>query len=464
MKKTKTTTLIILTVTTILFLTLSTSTTFGSTTNNPQPVIQEIELHDVTELENPEDEDNLEDSIQPSSTETNQLNARQEDQARKYRYDFIINNEGEENWEIEDQDILKHENINLDWSIDLEDGNEEVWYQIEDQNKQRGGNIDQDQLEWDTSNQQTLEPNEQMEASYLFETTQEETELTEQQYFRVEATIEDEENTGSEDTHETEILKIGNLELKIEEPPQDTRLQWYRFFDIKGTLTCTEGECGDITTEPRYNETDTSMTKISETEGDIPFYTEQSNQRECNDLQDSCSFQWNVNATDEPETPYELDIKAEPEFPELSNQNTENRDVTIEYFLIVSDNRNETTFGPVDVNTTNNPAEGNLESPAHEITVDSYSQPVEELYLKTSGMSSYYISGYEIMPENMFYSFENDTSQRNPMNDELTQINQEIGEIEPGSTVDLFYWLDVGTGKVQDYYNGTKTFQAYSER
>lgn len=435
------------------------STTFGSTSGNPQPVLQEINIHDVTELQDPEDGENLEDTITPSSTTEKRLEARQENQTRKYRYDFVIKNEGDQDWNIEGQDILKHDNISTSWSIDLTDGDENIWYQIEGGTKRRGGTINTDKLEWNTSQQGTLQPGEQLNASYIFETTQTTTKLTENQYFRAETIIDGENNTGSEDTHETEILKIGDLNLTIQEPPEETRVQSNKTFVINGTVSCENGECGNITTSPRYNETSSTMTTIPETTGGKPFYTINSNQRECNQLTNSCTVQWDVNATGALDTKHELDLLSESTFSEIQNQESENRTVSLEYFLIVSDNRENTTFGAVDVNSSKNPAHGNLEEPPHQITVDSYSQPVDELYLKASNLTSYYIDGYHISPENISYSFQNDTSTRKSMNSSLEIIKTGI---QPGTTLDLFYWLHVPPGKVQDYYNGTATFAAYS--
>lgn len=460
MKKTLKNTLILTLLLTTLILGVAGSTTFGSSTGNPQPVLQEINIHDVTNLNNQEDGENLEDTITPSSTEEKRLEARQENETRKYRYDFVINNEGDQDWNIEGQDILKHDNISTSWSIELTDGNEDIWYQIEGGTKRRGGTIDTDKLEWNTSQQGTLQPGEQLNASYIFETTQTKTELTQNQYFKAETIIDGENNTGSEDTHETEILKIGDLNLTIEEPPDETRVQSNKTFVINGTLSCENGECGNITTTPRYNETSSTMTTIPETTGEKPFYTNKSNQRECNQLTNSCTVQWDVNATGELDTENELDLLSESTFPEIENQNSTKKTVSTEYFLIVRDNRENTTFGAVDVNSSKNPAHGNLEEPPHQITVDSYSQPVDELYLKSTSLTSYYIDGYEIKPQNISYWFENDTSQRKSMNSSLEVIKTDI---QPGTTIDLFYWLHVPPGKVQDYYNGTKTFAAYSE-
>ena len=427
--------------------------TFGS---DPQPVIQEIEVHDVTDFqgENRTNKTNLVDSISPSNSD-DVLNLSNSEDDQQFRYDFKIKNEGDKEWNISQSDELFHEGIDVDnWTVNESTG---AFYQIEAGKLRKGAEIVQERLEWNTSNEGTLESGQNMNASYIFEPNLSQNENY-NQTFRAENT---DQSSGSEYNHNTSIIlrDPGFLNVTMHEPPEDSRLQLNRTFEVNSTVECLDGECGDVDLSVRYNNSGDNL-KVPETESE-PFYTIGSNPKTCQDMTDgsSCTFNWDVNATGDIGSNYVIDTEANSPISEVDNNQSEGSNVSIDYFLIVSDNRENTTFGAIDPNTTYNPAEGNQERPVHEISVDSYSQPVDELFMQVDNLTSYFIDGYHIGPSNLSYNFVNKTSNSTRATGDADVIKTDI---QPGSTVEMFYWLDVPSGVVQDYYNGTIEFAAGS--
>jgi len=446
--------LVLLSVILGLFTVSASAGTFGT---DAQPVIKEIQFHNVDGFNSTEreDKDNLIESITPSSQDDT-LNISKYNSTQKFRYDFIIENGGDTEWVIEDNDQFFHHGIDSgNWSIDTTN---DVWYQIGTGPKRRGGTITNNNLTWDTSNAGTLSPDETMEGSYIFNTSQEKAE-TYNQNFRIENTGG---GAGSFYEHNTSISLIdpGFLNVTLYEPPEDTRLQLNRTFEVNSTVECLGGECGDVDLSARYNESGSRL-DIPESSSE-PFYSIGSNPKTCQGMEagDSCNFNWDINATGADGSNYTIDTEASSALSQVENNQSEKNSVNIDFFLIVSDTRNTTSFGAVDPNTTFNPALGNSGAHGHQITVDNYSQPVDSLYLQVNNLTSYFTEGYRIGPGNFSYSFENDTSTSERSTGDYDKIKSDI---QPGTTVDLFYWLDVPSGIVQDYYNGTATFVAASE-
>lgn len=427
--------------------------TFGS---EAQPVIQEIEIHKLTDFNQSEREskDNLEDIITPEDS-SKTLNISMINETEVFRYEFIIKNEGDSNWQLSDSDSFYHEGIDSgNWTIDTED----VWYQFNDSLKERGANIEVNRVKWDTSNGGTLSQGEYLNGSYIFSTDQNSSEIYSQNF----SVINSESNAGSYLEHNTsvEMANAGKLNVTMHEPVEDTRLQVNRTFEINSTVECMDGECGNVNLTARYNQSG-QMEDIPAS-GSQPFYTVGQNPKNCQGLieGDLCTVSWEVNATGEPETKHKIDVKASSSLSQVESNQSEKRNVSIDYFLIIRDYRDTTSFGAVDPGSSNNSALGNSGDHGHNVTVDEYSQPVDELYFKVSNLTSYFTEGYRIGPGNISYSFENETATAENASGSFEVIKTDI---QPGETIDLFYWLNVPSGVVQDYYNGTASFAAQSD-
>ncbi len=440
----------------LLWLTAPTSSqiTFGS---DPQPVVQRVNIHDVSNLtgEDRENNSNLIDSITPGGSD-NTLNVSKSKDVQGFRLDFLIKNEGDQDFSISSNDELFHNGLDaVNWSLDTEEG---AWYRIENGSKRRGASLVNGKLEWDTSNGGILPSGGRMNASYLFNTSQNISENY-NQTFRAENTGA---SSGSEYQHNTsiEIRDPGELNVTLNEPPNNTRLQVNKTFEINSTVECLNGECGNVNLSARYNQSGSRL-DIPDSPSE-PFYTIGSNPKTCQSMEagDSCTFNFDVNATGPVGNEYSIDTKARSALPGVENNQSEKSLVNIDFFLIVRDFRNTTSFGSVDLNTSFNPAIGNNESSGHQITVDNYSQPVDSFYLQVDNLTSNFNPGYRIGPSNFSFNLENNpsTSERATGGADLVTKN-----IQPGTTIDLYYWLDVPLGIVQDYYNGTVTMVAASE-
>lgn len=428
--------------------------TFGS---DPQPVIQRVNIHDVSGFtgENRENDSNLVDSITPRGGD-NTLNVSKSEDIQGFRLDFLIKNEGDQDFSISSDDELFHNGLDVvNWSVDTAEG---VWYRIENGSKRRGASLVDGKLEWDTGNGGVLPSGGRMNVSYLFNTTQNVSENY-NQTFRAENTGA---SSGSEYQHNTsvEIRNPGELNVTLNEPPNNTRLQVNRTFEINSTVECLNGECGDVNLSARYNQSGLRV-DIPESPSE-PFYSIGSNPKTCESMEagDSCIFNFDVNATGSVGSEFSIDTEARSALLGVENNQSNKSLVNIDFFLVVRDFRNTTSFGTVDLNTTFNPAIGNNESSGHQITVDNYSQPVDSFYLQVDNLTSYFNPGYRIGPSNFSFSLENDpsTSERATGGADLVTQN-----IQPGTTIDLYYWLDVPLGIAQDYYNGTVTMVAASE-
>lgn len=174
--------------------------------------------------------------------------------------------------------------------------------------KDGGAEIVNEQLEWNTSNGGTLKPGEKMNASYIFEPGLSQ-DTNYNQSFRAENV---DKGSGSEYDHNTSIIlrDPGKLNVKMHEPPEDSRLQSNRTFEVNAIVECFEGECGDVDVAARYNGSD-GWVDIPDTQ-DRPFYTVGNNPKTCQDMVDGdrCSFNWGVNATGEVGSEYVIDTEA----------------------------------------------------------------------------------------------------------------------------------------------------------
>ncbi|MFB6158411.1 MAG: hypothetical protein ABEJ95_01985 [Candidatus Nanohalobium sp.] len=108
--------------------------TFGA---DAQPVIQSIAVHDVTSFDsvNRTNKTNLVDSITPGSQD-DMLNISSLEPGQQFRYDFRIENEGDTEWNISQDDELFHNGIDTDnWTINTSEG---AWYRIKGGEKRWG--------------------------------------------------------------------------------------------------------------------------------------------------------------------------------------------------------------------------------------------------------------------------------------------------------------------------------------
>ena len=451
---------------------------FGSGENAPQPVIQEIEIHDVTNFEGEDREDNENLVASGLDNETIQtLELDQEEAAREYRYDFIIENQGDEDWEILEEDELFHEGLDPEWSIDLTDGEEEIWYQIEDGEKRKGGTFQDGDLNWDTSNQGTLQhedgesDSDQLTASYITETDQDQTE-TYPQFFKVESTSTE---SGSADEHETEITKYGELQVELIHPPDNTIVQKEddRTFLVEAEVSCLNGECGEVTSQPRYNETaepDTTIPEFdSHTEEPFRLDEQETAENQCEGELNSteiCNVAWNVLPEGDLETTHLLDVESSSTLEEVNTENSNNHKVTIDRVIFMELEFTEVTFGTLDPGESDE-AEGNNreeERDGHQINITENSLSVDELWVSGTPLENEEEpEEYQIGPGTEGNLTMNTVNARDEDELFISETFQRFEtNIDPGTIIDTFFWIDVPLGVLSGTYTGEITFKANS--
>lgn len=415
--------------------------TFGST-EDPLPNVTELKIYDVTELSG---EDRYTDGELVDEGLNKTFETIQQDGVREYRFSFRITNDGEQEWNITDQDQLFYDGLNESWS------STRIWYNLSEEYE--GGTFEDGRITWNTSEGSLLQPGEEMNAQYTVETDLERSHLLEQE-FLVNNT---ETESGSQDVHELDTTKLGFLNVELEDPVEETTLAVNRTFLMNSTVTCMEGECGDVDVVPRYNESESADTVIPEDSGE-PFHTvEDPALQTCEDLEmEKCRVTWDVNASGEKETFHLLDVRADSAYEQISEESSTDTTVQINIVVLMDLEWDVIDFGILDPGTENSSATGNDEL-KYNITIGEDSNEIDDLWVRSTDLQSQENEDYSIGAGNISYSFEDDVSTSETLSNTYQSVKSNIS---PGSVLSTFYWLDVPTGIYKGGYNGTMYFKA----
>lgn len=425
----------------LLMSTAASAETFGSETG-PLPNVTELRIYDVTGAADKETGGTLVDSGLNKTFEVNQSSERE------YRFSFTIKNDGGSDWPIATDDELFHEKLNTSWTVNR------IWYNVSS-SQNNGGAFSSGRISWDTSNGGTLTAGETMYSKYLVNITESQS-WSYDQFFKVNDTSE---NAGSYDRHELNITKYGYMEMDLLEPPNDTVVRQNKFFVMNSSVTCRNGECGQVDLAARYNDSASSFTAIPEDSGQ-PFYTNNSNPQTCStDLGrgETCYASWFVNATGALETYHLLDTRASSSASKISNNDSENHLVQINTAIIMDLTFDTVDFGAIDPGKKNQSAKNNSNL-LYNISIDENSDPVDNLWVRATDLSSKKLD-YTIPAENLSYSLENDISTESFLSNTFQNVKSNIS---PGTVLSTFYWIDVPSGIYKGGYNGTIYFKANS--
>jgi len=437
----------------VVFLTVSASsrTVFGDETGNSLPNVTTIEVYDVDGL-SPSGKETDGDLLDRGVNETFLVN--QSDDFREYRFSFRIRNDGDTSWDLDSGDEMFHDGVDSSWGVNR------VWYNISDQ--QYEGEVEESgRVVWDTGLGGSLGTQDYMWAKYLINISLESS-STHQQQFKVNDSTTPSPDSGSYDYHVLDTKKLGFLNLTLHKPPNDTVVVQNEAFRLNSSVRCEEGECGEVRLTPRYNGSSDADTVIPESSGD-PFYTNASKSKVCSsDLLsgEQCSNYWYVNATGALESWHKLDANASSSFNKVSENDTDDSLVQINTALIIDLSWETVDFGVLDPGSENNTAPGNSDL-SYNVTVDEDSEKVDGLWTRATGLNHTENSDYTIPPENMSYSDESKISTENFYSRSYQRIKSDI---DPGSVISLFFWLDVPEGILKGEYNGTIYFKANSTR
>lgn len=424
------------------------ASTFGSGAGEPLPNVTELSVYNVSGLSVSEKE--TEGSLVASGLNST-LTVNQKQSQVEYRFSFKIRNDGDSVWDINGSDDLFHEGLNSSWTIN------KVWYNISQDYD--GGTFSSGTVDWNTSKGGSLASGETMYAKYLVDISLDNSGFHSQRFLVNDTS----NNTGSEDYHEFDINKLGDLHMTLEDPPNDTVVTQNKTFLVNATVNCKNGECGEVNASARYNQSSGSDTLIPEGSG-TPFHTLNSNKKTCNsDLKkgETCQISWNVNATGDLETYHLLDVNASSSFNDIANNDTEDHRVQINMAILINLSWSTTDFGLLDPGQNDQPAKGN-NNLSYNVTVQQESNTVDNLWLKVTDLQSELRpENYTIGADNLSYSFQNDSG----TSENLSNTYQSIkSDISPGTVLNTFYWIDIPYGIYKGGYNGTMFFKANSTR
>lgn len=405
--------------------------TFGTGSGEPLPNVTQVEVYNASFAG-----ENLVDS---GINKTFQLNQSRE---TRYRFEFKIVNDGNEQWPINESDTLYHDGLDTNWDVG------DIWYNISQ--KYETGTFSAGKISWNTSKGGVLDPGEEMYAKYVVNISGDSNVYS--QEFKVNDTNE---SAGSTDSHQLELNRLGFLNVTLQEPPNETVLQQNRSFTVNATIKCEGGECGTVDATPRYNATQGQ--ELIPGTSSKPFYITSTGENRCrlNTTGEKCYVNWEVNATGEKETWHEIDVNASSSFAKVEENSSQTSPVKIDVFVLMDLSWDRTEFGKLNVGDTE-PARNNSDL-LYNITIDEYSADVSGLWLKGKNLVSQQINEYEINISRVNYSFQNDSATSSPLSKNYQRTRSDI---KHGTTLTTFYWLDVPYGMEDSDYEGNLTWKA----
>lgn len=426
----------------LLFAPAAAASSFGDPGTDPVPNVTAIRFYDVTTDTTPEDGGTL---VAEGLNATFEL--AQQDVERRYRVSFRLTNDGGSNFTINDSDVLFHDGLNASWTVGR------IWYNLSTTHD--GGAFANGRVDWNTSLGGELEPGETMWASYLVNVSQPASN-TYGARFLVNDTAA---NAGSEDVHDLAVTRLGWLNVSIAEPPNRTVVRQNAFFPVNASVTCRDGECGQVNATPRYNASTSADTVIPAS--GTPFHTNGTPEQTCDaDLlrDETCTVTWDVNATGALESWHRIDVNASSAYGDIAGNDSVDPAVQINAIVLMDLNFSVIEFGPLEPGATDRPAQGNADR-SYNITFDDDSIAVDGLWVTATPLTSVLDASYTIGPSNI-------TTEADPGTTEnLSATYTRIGtNIAPGTTVSTRHWLDVPLGMTAGAYNGTLTFKANATR
>jgi hypothetical protein len=410
----------------------------GYTTGNtaPLPQIENLQIYNVTDAQDPRTGGNLVTEGLNSTFTVDQKGSTE------YRFSFNVSNQGSEPWALTSGDVLEHRGLNQSWSINE---SEDIYYSTNGSTYE-GGTFSGGEVEWNTGSGGEVATGSSLEAGYLVNITQDSTN-TFNQIFNASTGS----GTSDQDYHDLKTLIYGYLDVDLDFPANDSVLQNNRVFTLNGTATCVDGSCGHITAEPRQNST-TSQEPFTGSEFNV--LAENST---CTDLLEgqSCTVEWDVNATADANTFHQLDFQASSNYGEVQDQDTRDAVVEVRDILMINLDWNVVDFGVLDPGENEQPAERNQQG--YNLTVEEDSNPVDQLWVKASPLVSEQDSSYTIGPGNMTYTEQNEYSDTPNFTSNFSLMYMDLAR---GTTKNLHYWLNVPYGITSGGYTGTITFKA----
>ncbi|MFB6199841.1 MAG: hypothetical protein ABEJ83_03105 [Candidatus Nanohaloarchaea archaeon] len=413
---------------------------YGLSEGTPVPNITDIEIYNVTDLSQQKQETG---GTLIASGLNKTYNIRQQKENAEYRLEFQIRNDGDTAWQIQSEDILKHSGLNKTWNV------EKIWYNISGIIRE-GGTLQNKNITWNTSLGGELTTGSTMTARYIVNTT-----VNIKQQLDLKFRVEDSsQNSGSTDQHKLNISKTGFIDIKINEPPENTVVPKGEVFTANATIQCREGVCGETNATIRYNETGEADTLIPEGSG-TPFHLNETNLKTCGALtSENCTKTWQVNATADLGTEHLIDVNTSSTRAKPSD--SPDRKITVNQAMMIDLGFNKVSFGTLAPGQQNKSAKGNNQS-LYNITVPENSVTVDRLYIRGTNLTTGGWGNYTIPAQNISYAKQNSLNQENTL---LNSYSRLASNIPSGTNVTTYYWIDIPEGLKSANYQGKLYFKA----
>ncbi len=405
----------------------------------PKPKIENIRVYNVTGLSQSEKKYGGQ-QIDEGLNKTFQT--VQKGSSGSFRFNFTIENIGSEAWNLEGADTLRHAGVDNSWV------REYVYYNLS--GEKNGGSFSSGILSWDTSLGGTLNVGENFSASYVINTDLQDTQLYQQDFKAQDASS----GETDQDFHELRAVKIGKISLDILKPPNNTLITQNKTFNFSANISCRNGSCGTLEANPRYN----SSGQVIIPGSGKPFELLDPEDETCElSSGERCTVSWDVNATGDKNTFHEIDVNASSTtYPDMKENFSENHVVEIDLPVAFDLSWNLIDFGGLDPGEENRPARGN-DDLRYNVTVDEDSKTIDNLWIKGSDLVSTVDTNYSIGISNVTYALTNSVLDSKPIEENYTKVDSEL---EAGTELNTFYWIDVPFGMTEGGYNGTVTFKA----
>ena len=424
----------------------SSAESFGDPSNQAVPNLTELQIYDVTGLSQ-QDQRTQGSLVDQGLNKTFSITQRDYHQ---YRFEFLIQNDGSGDWNMSSEDELSHSGLETSWNV------EEVFYNIS--TARFGGNFTSGTVNWNTSEGEILEEtgvNSSMEASYIVNIS-----VTSSQSLNQDFLVNDtSNNSGSQDIHVLDLTRAGVLNVSVIRPPNNTVLQRNDSFNITGQVECLDGDCGETSFSTRYNQTGSSAETLVQENSGTPFHTLGQNFATCTGYLSSgetCRENITVNATGAVGSEHLIDVNSSSNISEVSENDSEDKLVSIKSVIIMDLSWDTVSFGAVDPGRQDVDAEGNARS-SYNITVTENSRKVDDLWVNGSNLTSEIDPGYAIRPGNITQRFTKGSSEGTQLDYDFQKI---MSDISPGTVIPTYYYLDVPFGLTEGDYTGSITFKA----
>lgn len=412
---------------------------YSTGTTAPYPNVTEIRIYDVSDTMDDRDGGNLEAEGFNSTFKLPQYGSAE------YRFEFQVFNNGSETWSLLSEDTMFEDALDSSWSVP------DIWYFLGED--RTGGTFSNGKVSWDTGNGGDLEVstgNETLTASFVLDLNLDSSQITEN-LFKVQ---DESEGTGTDVDHTIRWKKLGDLNVTIQEPVNDTVVPYQEFFTVNASVECLDGGCGEVKASTRYNSSE-GFELISESQEE-PFYTNQSNEKICGTLSsgENCYINWSVNATGNVSSYHKIDINASSNFTEIPEKSSSYSEIQINEIILMDLTWNTTDFGNIDPGEEK-AAEGN-DDLKYNITFDEKSTKADGLWIKGTDLISEADDSYSINISNVTTQ----TDRQNQNYSVQTNYTKILSDISGGSEINTKYWLDAPFGITAGRYNGNITFKA----